>query len=235
MAAESSEFTTTTRLIIQTENGDKEGQQRRPKEPWKGEYVKCMVYGELDAIITCFSLISSLSASKRSSVDVSVLGFANLVADGMSMGLGDYVVTSTQEDVAAEERAVTGWDVRNQSGPQQTRLLHRYQALVMDINDATTVVNIFAKYRDILVDEKLIAEKGIIPPDEAEKPWKNGLFIGACVLFTLALALLGMAKAKIGAQNYAFSVIFTLFNGANAAAAAYILSWALKSVAGVQD
>lgn len=111
----------------------------------------------------------------------------------------------------------------------------------------------------------MMAEKGIIPPDEAEKPWKNGLvtfasfivfgcapllsfivlipftnsdnvkFIGACVLFALALALLGMAKAKIAAQNYAFSVALTLFNGAIAAAAAYILSWALKSVAGIQD
>lgn len=72
-------------------------------------------------------------------VDVLVLGFANLVADGISMGLGDYVATSTQKAVAAKERAVTKWDVRNQSGPQQMDLLHQYQALGMNINDATTV------------------------------------------------------------------------------------------------
>lgn len=75
MAAESTESTTTARLIIQTENGDEEGKPRRPKEPWKGEYVKCIVYGGLDAIITCFSLISSLSASKRSSGYLSSLSY----------------------------------------------------------------------------------------------------------------------------------------------------------------
>lgn len=39
----------------------------RPKEPWRGEYVKSIVYGGLDAIITCFSLISSISATTSSS------------------------------------------------------------------------------------------------------------------------------------------------------------------------
>lgn len=127
------------------------------------------------------------------------------------------------------------------------------------------MVNIFAKYKDIFVDEKMMAHKGILPPDEADKPWKNGLvtfaaflvfgsapllsfiilipftnndsikFVGACILSALALALLGMAKAKIAGQNYAFSMAITLFTGAIAAAAAYTLGSLLKNVAGVQD
>lgn len=52
-------------------------------------------------------------------VDVLVLGFANLVADGISMGLGDFVSSSTEKDVAAKERAVIDWDVRNHNRPQQ--------------------------------------------------------------------------------------------------------------------
>lgn len=125
-------------------------------------------------------------------------------------------------------------------------------------------MKIFAKYKDILADEKMVAKKGITSPDEAENPWKNGLvtfasyivfgsapllsfivlipftdndkvkFLGACMLSALALVLLGMAKAKIAAQNYAFSVAVTLFNGAVAAAAAYTLSSALESIAGVE-
>lgn len=106
---------------------------------------------------------------------------------------------------------------------------------------------------------------GMLPPDEAEKPWKNGLvtfaaflvfgsapllsfiilipftnndlvkFVGACILSALALALLGAAKAKIAGQNYAFSVAVTLLNGAIAAAAAYALGWALKNIAGLEN
>ena len=108
-------------------------------------------------------------------------------------------------------------------------------------------------------------EKGLQPQDQTEKPWKNGLvtfsaflvfgsapllafiilmpftdndthkFVGACVLSALALAFLGIAKAKIAGQNYALSVAITLFNGAIAGAAAYAIGWTLRSVAGLED
>lgn len=127
------------------------------------------------------------------------------------------------------------------------------------------MVEIFAKYKDILVDEKMTAEKGMTPPDEEEKPWKNGLitlvaflvfgcipllsfvvlipftnnetvkFIGACFMAILALAVLGIAKAKIAGQNYVLSVFITVGNGAFAAAAAYAIGWTLRNVAGLVD
>ncbi|PON85195.1 Ccc1 family [Trema orientale] len=109
----------------------------------------------------------------------------------------------------------------------------------------------------------MMAQKGMLPPDPADKPWKNGLvtfaafivfgsapllsfiilipftdnesvkFLGACLLSALALAILGVAKAKIAGQNYAFSAAMTLFNGAIAAAAAYVLGWTLRNIAGL--
>ncbi|GFS39961.1 hypothetical protein Acr_00g0065820 [Actinidia rufa] len=246
----------------------------RPKGTWRGEFVKSIVYAGLDAIVTCFSLISSISAGKLSSgaidicivVDVLVLGIANLVADGISMGFGDYMSTSTEREVAAKERLIMEWDVTNYCGPQKLELLQYYQARGMDVHDATMVVNTFAKYKDILVDIKMVAQKGMLPLDKANnKPWKNGLvtfvafivfgsapllsflvllpftqndshkFVGACVLFALALAILGVAKAKIAGENYALSVAVTLLNGAIAATAAYVIGWTLGNVAGLED
>ncbi|GAA0187536.1 hypothetical protein LIER_34824 [Lithospermum erythrorhizon] len=198
-------------------------------------------------------------------IDVLVLGFANLVADGISMGFGDYVSSKSEKDVATRERRVIEWDVTNQRNPQVRELLQQYQALGMDESDANTVVSIFSKYKDILIDEKMVNEKATLPPDESEKPWKNGLvtfvsflafgcapllafivlhpftkndtlkFIGACVLSALALALLGIARAKIAGQNYAFSAVITVFNGVIAGAAAYFLGWALRNITGVED
>ncbi|KAJ4842196.1 hypothetical protein Tsubulata_032618, partial [Turnera subulata] len=230
-------------------------EEGRPKEPWKGEYGKSIMYGGLDAIITCFSLISSISASKHSSV----LGFANLVADGISMGLGDFVSSRTEKDAASKERTVTKWDVTNHSRSQQQELIQKYHQLGMNIDDATTVVEIFAKYRDILIDEKMMVEKGMSLPDGDEKPWKNALFtfgaflmfgsipllsflvlipftdsdlvkfIGACAMAILAMAALGIARAKIAGQNYVLSVAITVCNGVVAAAAAYGITWMLRN------
>ncbi|KAL3829615.1 hypothetical protein ACJIZ3_018417 [Penstemon smallii] len=242
-----------------------DAKNERPKEPWKGEFVKSIVYAGMDSIVTSFSLISSISAGHLSSVDVLVLGFANLVADGISMGFGDFVSSSTERDVAAKERSVTVWDVVNRQKLQQQELLQKYQQLGMNASDAATVVNIFAKYQDIMVDEKMSTEKGMLPPDHTDKPWKNGLvtfvaflafgcapilafiilipftdrvkikFIGACVLSALALAFLGLAKAKIAGQNYATSMAIIIFNGAIAGGAAYGIGWTLRNVAGLEE
>jgi hypothetical protein len=69
MAGDAGGTNTTTRLLRAEDGGNRSWQveEGRPKEPWKGEYVKSVVYAGLDAIITCFSLISSISATHSSS------------------------------------------------------------------------------------------------------------------------------------------------------------------------
>ena len=74
MAENTGGATSTSRLLrAEDGRGDSEsergGASGRPREPWKGEFVKSIVYAGLDAIVTCFSLISSISASRYSSGD----------------------------------------------------------------------------------------------------------------------------------------------------------------------
>lgn len=46
--------------------GGGNGKKKRPNEPWNGEVGKSVVYGGLDAIVTSFSLIASISATRHS-------------------------------------------------------------------------------------------------------------------------------------------------------------------------
>ncbi|KAF9601313.1 hypothetical protein IFM89_018741 [Coptis chinensis] len=114
---------------------------KKPKETYiRGEAIKSIVYADLDAIVTCFSLISSISVGHLSSIDVLVLGFANLVADGISMGFGDYMSSGTEKDMAAKERVLTHWEVSNHGESQELELVRRYQAPGMELDDATIVL-----------------------------------------------------------------------------------------------
>ena len=56
-----------------------------------GEYVKSMVYGGLDGILEMFSIISAIVGSDKQLKYVPILGFASLVADAISMGMGDFL------------------------------------------------------------------------------------------------------------------------------------------------
>ncbi|KAJ8626479.1 hypothetical protein MRB53_019786 [Persea americana] len=84
------------------------------------------------------SLPSQPVISRPSSFDVLVLGSANLVADGISMGFSDFVSSSIERDMAARARLATERKITNHDQPQQMELLHTYQALGMEPEDART-------------------------------------------------------------------------------------------------
>lgn len=108
-----------------------------------------------------------------------------------------------------------------------------------------------------MVEENMMGQKGLLLPDQEEKPWKSGLvtfisfllfgcapllsfiilipftdddtikFIGACILSVFALTLLGVAKANISGASYTLSALMTVSNGVIAAAVAYSIGWTL--------
>ena len=54
-------------------------------------YVKNIIYGGLDGIITTFSIIAAAVGANLEMKTIIAMGVANLIADGLSMGLGDYL------------------------------------------------------------------------------------------------------------------------------------------------
>lgn len=53
--------------------------------------LKASVYGANDGIITTFAVMAGVVGAQLSPKVVIILGLANLFADGLSMGLGDYL------------------------------------------------------------------------------------------------------------------------------------------------
>ncbi|MCO5564363.1 hypothetical protein L7F22_018023 [Adiantum nelumboides] len=140
--------------------------------------AKSIVYGGLDAIVTSFALVASISGSNHSSGAVLVLGFANLLADGISMGFGDFVSSSTENDLAFTYRKAMGWKVRKDPHTQLLNLVSTYKDHGMDESDAQMLVDCFSKYRNLFLDQKMTMEQGLVIPDPSESLWKNG-----CVTF----------------------------------------------------
>lgn len=53
--------------------------------------VKAAVYGANDGIITTFAVVAGVAGAGLSATVVLILGIANMIADGLSMGIGDYL------------------------------------------------------------------------------------------------------------------------------------------------
>jgi vacuolar iron transporter family protein len=56
-----------------------------------GHYLPDLVYGANDGIITTFAVVSGVVGADLSRTIILILGFANLFADGISMGASNYL------------------------------------------------------------------------------------------------------------------------------------------------
>jgi vacuolar iron transporter family protein len=69
-------------------------------------YLPDLVYGANDGIITTFAVVSGVVGASLSETVILILGFANLVADGFSMGASNYLARrSNVETDASNDRA----------------------------------------------------------------------------------------------------------------------------------
>lgn len=62
-------------------------------------YIGDLVYGANDGIITTFAVVSASAGAGMSATVIIILGIANLVADGFSMGASKYLSLKSEQSV----------------------------------------------------------------------------------------------------------------------------------------
>ena len=224
-----------------------------------GSSIKSLVYGGLDGIITTFAVVAGVAGAELAAGIVLILGFANLIADGISMAIGDYLSTRAETEYNEAERARETWEVENYPEGEKLELVELYQEKGVPKEDAEQLVGILSRHHDAWVDVMMVEELGII--EERESPIKNAFvtffsftifgfvplvayvlaravpffaentFVVACVLTGLTLFGLGAQKVRITDKNWFMSGAEMLILGGVAAAAAYGIGALLRGLA----
>jgi len=66
-------------------------------------YIRDIIYGANDGIITTFAVVAGVAGGALSPTAVLIVGTANLVADGLSMGVGNYLSIRSHESARAAQ------------------------------------------------------------------------------------------------------------------------------------
>jgi VIT1/CCC1 family predicted Fe2+/Mn2+ transporter len=66
-------------------------------------YIRDLVYGANDGIITTFAVVAGVAGGSLSQMAVLVVGAANLAADGVAMGVGNLLAIRANESALAAE------------------------------------------------------------------------------------------------------------------------------------
>lgn len=88
---------------------------RKNREKFLWEFV----YGWIDGTVTTFAVVAGATWWNLSIEVILILGFANLIADGVSMSIGNYLSTKAEMDQYIKEH---GKQDPNQMPPSQTAL-----------------------------------------------------------------------------------------------------------------
>lgn len=225
----------------------------------EGKYIKSVVYGGLDGIITTFAVVAGVAGASLSTAIVLILGFANLIADGISMAIGDFLSTKAEQEYHKAERKREAWEVENYPEGEKKEMIELYMDKGLSKEDSNKLVSILSKNKKAWLDVMMVEELGIIESDES--PLKNAIatflsfgifgfvplfayvivklfpfiglntFLTASVLTGVTLFVLGALKVKITGKNWFKSGIEMLVVGGIAAAAAYGIGYLLAGLA----
>ena len=75
-----------------------------------GGYIAEVIYGANDGIVTTFAVVAGVAGAALDPTIVLILGVANLLADGFSMGMSNYLSQRSEADYQAAQGNTTTVD-----------------------------------------------------------------------------------------------------------------------------
>lgn len=222
-------------------------------------YISEFVYGATDGTVTTFAVVAAAAGAGLGTSVALVLGVANMLADGFSMGVSSFLSKKSDNDHIKKDRLA----LKNYLKDQEKLKSHIENRMVSHYGFS-------GKLLDQAVDQAIKNQKTVIKHlqdsqsgkiDSDEKPFNvalvtflafitvgsvpllafvfaaidegsdtSMLFISSAVLAMLAFALIGLAKGIITETGKLKSVIETVLLGSVAAAISFIVGDLLEGL-----
>lgn len=91
-----------------------------------------------------------------------MLGFANLIADGLSMGIGDYLSEVSEIEYIESEKKREEWEFANFQEGEVQEMIDIYREKGVSRKDAETILRTMAKYPRFFIDHMMVCEVKVI-------------------------------------------------------------------------
>lgn len=171
------------------------------------QYLGQLVYGAIDGSVTTFAVVAGAAGARLSSTIIIILGFANLIADGFSMGASAYLAAKSERDLKLSK------DAAHEGG--ETPLGDGVATFVSFV--VVGLIPVLVYVIDALLGLRLDAVT---------------LFAASCFLTGAAFMAIGIIKAQLTKTSPLKAALETLLLGGVAAILAYVLGDVLARLLG---
>lgn len=167
------------------------------------DYLSEFVYGGIDGAVTTFAVVAGATGAGFNNKILLVLGFANLIADGFSMGVGSYLSTKSEQELMVKRKE----SIKDEPSPV--------------INGMTTYISFILVGLVPLLAYTLDLIFGL---------GLDNLFLLSIILTAIAFVGIGLLKSRVAQSHIPRAIAETLVLGAIAASLAYVLGDLLERV-----
>lgn len=174
----------------------------------EGVYIGDFVYGANDGIVTTFAVVAGAAGAALSPGVVIILGLANLLADGFSMGSSNFLAMRSEKELEQHKKAQDG----------EIDIPH---------NDLVT------PFQHGVVTFIAFVVAGIIPLFPFLLGMENYQFFASSVLAAMTFFAIGIGRTLITKGHGVKGGVEMLIVGGIAASAAYGMGWGVKTLFGI--
>lgn len=223
-------------------------------------YISEFVYGATDGTVTTFAVVAAAAGAGLGTSVALVLGVANMLADGFSMGVSSFLSKKSDHDHIKKERKLLKRKLKDDTQLKlhlKERMVSHYGFSGKLLEDA---VEQAYKNKQIVIGHLQNSQAGKI--DSSEKPFNVAfvtflafitvgsvpllafifaaiddsnsdsavLFITSAILTLIAFATIGLAKGIVTETGKLRSVLETVLLGGTAAAISFIVGDLLEGL-----
>jgi VIT1/CCC1 family predicted Fe2+/Mn2+ transporter len=222
-------------------------------------YLKDMVYGGIDGTITTFAIVAGVVGADLSAGIVVILGLANLIADGFSMAVSNFLGTRAEQQFLHMIRTDEEEQIRLIPEGEREEIRQIYARKGFEGELLEQVVEVITSDDQVWVDTMLTEEHGLLleGPEPARAAWwtfvaflvagivpvtpfienllvDGGIstpFLWSSIATGATFFAIGIYKARVVGANKIKAGFETVAVGGAAAVIAYGIGWALRGVA----
>ncbi len=214
-------------------------------------YISEFVYGGIDGAITTFAVVAGAAGADAAIYWVLIFGFANLIADGFSMSVGNYFAVKAERDNYEKHKAVEYWEIENLREKEIEEIREIYEAKGFKGELLDQVVEVITSNDDVWVDTMMKEELEMTKDDKTPVKTafatflsfnligiipllsyiiaslfdlnQDNLFLISCLATAGAMIIIGYLKSKVTEKPWVKGILETLLLGGLAAFLAYFV------------
>jgi len=154
-----------------------------------GPFIHDIVYGAHDGIITTFAVVAGTVGADLPHSVIIILGIANLLADGVSMGAGSFLSIKSEIDQYERLRKEELQEIEADPEIEREEVKSFYAQKGFTGKDLDRTVNILTANKELWVDTMMLEEHGL-SRGQTSKPLLHGVATFAGFVFFGSIPLL---------------------------------------------